>query len=258
MTVIKICGVTAPEHVDAAQQAGADIIGLMFVESSRRRVTVERARRLVELLPVRHAPPLLALPLPAGHLAALWFERCAAALEGLLAERRPLLAGVFADQPPALVNSIADAVGLDLVQLSGHERWEDSLRIRRPVVKAERVGANDTATTVLDRVEAGTASLLLLDAGVPGQLGGTGVAFDWEAGRGVAQALPCMLAGGLSPENVRHAISHVRPWGVDVSSGVESGGAKDPAKIRAFVAAVRATDASLAGARVKRGKEERA
>lgn len=242
MTAVKICGVTAPEHVEAALAAGADVIGLMFVESSRRRVTVEQARRLVALLPAHSEPPLPALPLPAGHLAALWFERCASALEALIGRRRPLLAGVFADQPPALVNSIADATGLDLVQLSGHESWEDCLQIRRPVLKAERVSAGDTAADIIRRAEAGTASMLLLDAGLPGQLGGTGATFDWQTGREVAAALPVMLAGGLAPENVAQAIRQVLPWGVDVSSGVETEGVKDPAKIAAFVAAVRATE----------------
>lgn len=247
MTYVKICGLTRPEHVTAAREAGADFIGLMFAEHSPRRVTVEQARRLAALLARPAEPPLVALPLPAGHTSALWFERCAAAAESLIERRRPLLVGVFADQPASLVNSIADAVGLDFVQLSGHERWEDCLLIRRPVIKTERVAFGDMAVEVLARVEAGTASLVLLDTAVAGRLGGTGQRFDWSVGRRVAEALPILLAGGLTPENVGDAIRQVRPWGVDVSSGVETDGVKDPDKIRAFLSAVRAGDASIAG-----------
>jgi anthranilate synthase/indole-3-glycerol phosphate synthase/phosphoribosylanthranilate isomerase len=86
---------------------------------------------------------LVALPLPPGHTGMLWFERCAAALESLLERRRPLLVGLFADQPASLANSIADVLDLDLVQLSGHEQWEDCLLLRRPVIKAERVAPGD-------------------------------------------------------------------------------------------------------------------
>jgi phosphoribosylanthranilate isomerase len=104
------------------------------------------------------------------------------------------------------------------------------------------------AVEVLARVEAGTASLVLLDTAVAGRLGGTGQRFDWGVGRRVAEALPILLAGGLTPANVGEAIRQVRPWGVDVSSGVETDGVKDPEKIRAFVAAVREGDASAGGA----------
>lgn len=240
MTHVKICGVTLPEHVAAARAAGAAFIGLMFAEQSRRRLTVEQARRVVAALPCHEQPPLPALPLPAGHTGALWFERCAAALDSLIERRGPLRVGVFADQPASLVNSIADTLALDLVQLSGEESWEDCLLIRRPVIKTERVAPGEPATAIAARAEAGTASLLLLDTAVPGHLGGTGHAFDWRVGREVAERLPVMLAGGLTPANVGEAIGTVRPWAVDVSSGVESNGVKDIEKIAAFVAAARA------------------
>jgi phosphoribosylanthranilate isomerase len=236
---VKICGLTLPEHAAAAREAGADFIGLVFAEQSRRRVTVEQARRVIAALPPRDEPPLVALPLRAGHTGLLWFERCAAALEALLARRRPLLVGVFADQPASLINSIADTIGLDLIQLSGHESWEDCLLLRRPVIKAERVAPDDDPAAVAIRAEAGTASLMLLDTAVAGELGGTGRTFDWQIARGVAERLPIMLAGGLTPENVHDAVCAVSPWGVDVSSGVETAGVKDPEKIAAFVAAAR-------------------
>jgi phosphoribosylanthranilate isomerase len=248
LTVVKICGLTQPEHVLAALAAGADLVGLMFAEQSRRRITVEQARRVLEVLPARAEPALPALPLPPGHTGALWFDRCATALERLVDRRRPLTVGVFANQPASLVNSIAETLDLDLVQFSGDEPWEDCLRIRRPVIKAEHVHSGDRARDIAARVEAGTASMLMLDTGRAGQLGGTGVAFDWEVAQGVAERLPFVLAGGLTAENAAQAIRQVRPWGVDVSSGVESGGVKDTAKIAAFVAAVRATAAATVSA----------
>ncbi|MFN8558906.1 MAG: phosphoribosylanthranilate isomerase [Dehalococcoidia bacterium] len=240
MVHVKICGVTLPEHATAAREAGATFIGLIFAEQSRRRVTVEQAKRVVAALPPRDEPPSVALPLPAGHTGALWFERCAAALDGLATRRRPLVVGVFADQPASLVNSIADAVPLDLVQLSGHEDWESCLLIRRPVLKTERVAAGADPGEVTARAEAGTASMLHLDTAVPGHLGGAGVTFDWQIGRAIAARLPVLLAGGLTPDNVGVAIATVRPWGVDVSSGVETEGLKDVAKIAAFVRAAQA------------------
>jgi phosphoribosylanthranilate isomerase len=245
LTFVKICGLTAPEHLEAARAAGADFVGLIFAEQSRRRVTVEQAKRIVAALPARAEPALIALPLPTGHTGALWFERCAGALEALLERRRPLLVGLFADQPASLINSIAEVLGLDLVQLSGTEPWEDCLLLRRPVIKTERVAPGDTAPHVVARVEAGTASLLHLDTAVPGRLGGTGVTFDWQVARAVAERLPVMLAGGLSPANVTEAVVSVRPWAVDVSSGVETDGVKDGAKIAAFVRAVQDADVRL-------------
>jgi phosphoribosylanthranilate isomerase len=241
MTFVKICGLTQPAHLEAALAAGADFVGLMFAEQSRRRITVEQARSILAVLPVREEP-LPALPLPPGHTGTLWFDRCAAALERLAERRRPLTVGVFVNQPASLVNPIAETLGLDLVQLHGDEPWEDCLLIRRPVIKAERVGAGDTASAVAFRAEAGTASLVMLDAAVAGQYGGTGEAFDWEIAHGVAERLPVMLAGGLHAGNVAEAIARVRPWAVDVSSGVETGGTKDVEKIAAFVAAARAAD----------------
>lgn len=239
MSYVKICGLTLPEHLAVAVEAGADMIGLVFAEQSRRRVTVEQAKTVLQQLPERSEPAQIALPLPAGHTSALWFERCADALEDLIERRRPLVVGLFANQPASLINSIAEVLDLDLVQLSGHESWDDCLLVRRPVIKAERVAASDTAYSLLGRIEAGTASLLLLDTAAEGHLGGSGQSFDWETGRAVASTMPVMLAGGLNAANVIEAIRTVQPWAVDVSSGVETGGVKDVDKIRAFVQAVR-------------------
>lgn len=233
---VKICGLTEPAHAETCEQVGAEFLGLVFAERSRRRLTVEQARRVTAALSPRVAPCVTTLPLGEG---GGWFDRCAAALDQLRGPR-PLVVGVFADQPVTLVNSIAEACDLDLVQLSGDESWEQCLAIKRPVIKSLRVpGESPTVQALLALAEFGTASLCMLDADVPGELGGTGTLADWEAAAQIARSLPLMLAGGLSPENVGEAVARVSPWAVDVSSGVERDGGKDVERIAAFVRAVK-------------------
>jgi len=240
-TRIKLCGLRSAEQAVLAAELGADLIGLVFAEESRRRVTVEEARRVVQAL----GPNCGSLRIlddgdvPAGG----WFARSAAALDRTLIQRRPLVVGVFGDQPTSLINGVADAVPLDLVQLSGTGPWEQALEIHRPVIKALHVRPELAPDEVLYAAEVGTAAIVLLDTAVLGTIGGTGQLFDWSLATRVAPRLPFLLAGGLTPENVGGAVACVRPWGVDVSSGIESDGAKDPEKMRAFVAAVRAADA---------------
>jgi phosphoribosylanthranilate isomerase len=239
---IKICGLTAPEQAEAAARAGADFIGLMFVEQSRRHVSVHQARTIIAALPVPAVVPASPEADLSGGARLRWFDRSAGYLEERLRRKRPLVVGVFANTPASMINAIADRVGLDLVQLSGHEPWEEALAIRRPVIKGVRVGPAMSVQSILDEVEVGTASLCLLDTEVSGALGGTGKSFDWQIAAGVAAELPLMLAGGLSPENVALAVRAVRPWGVDVSSGVERNGVKDPERIAAFIRAVRGAE----------------
>jgi phosphoribosylanthranilate isomerase len=232
---IKLCGLTHPEHVETAATLGVEFIGLVFAERSRRRVTVEQAKRLVAVLPPRE-PAGPTLTLGGG---GLWFDRCADALDRLAEARRPLLVGVFADQPPSLVNSIAEAVGLDLVQLSGDEHWETALQMRRPVIKTVRTEPGMGVPAMRLRLETGMAHLLHLDAYVEGELGGTGRLASWELGAGLAEEMPVMLAGGLTPDNVLDAVTAVRPWAVDVSSGIEREGVKDVGLMQEFVQAAR-------------------
>ena len=137
------------------------------------------------------------------------------------------------------VNAVADECGLDLVQLSGREPWQDCLLIARQVIKVVHVEPGAAAADVLRRIEAGTAIACLLDTASEGAYGGSGRTMDWALAREVASRLPVVLAGGLTPENVAEAVRTVRPWGVDVSSGVETGGVKDAEKIRAFVQAAK-------------------
>lgn len=243
MTRIKICGLTTPEQAALAASLGVDFIGLVFAEQSRRRVTIHQARTVIAGLPV---PASVGKPGPAetaGERAPVrWFESSAQYLDDRLLRKRPLIVGVFADMSSTIVNAIADRVGLDLVQFSGHEPWEEALAIRRSVIKAVHVGPSVTSASVLEEVEVGTANLCLLDADARGLLGGSGETFDWSVAAEVSQEMPVMLAGGLTSANVRDAIRAAHPWAVDVSSGVEVGGVKDEERIRAFVAAVRAAD----------------
>jgi len=201
---VKVCGVTSPEVARAAVAAGADAVGLIFAES-RRRVSVADAARIVAGL-----PPFVAA------------------------------VGVFVNAPVDEVVSLAHGLSLETVQLHGEEP-PDLLEVLRAqglrVIKALRVGA-DFDPADLDRYR--EAAAVLLDSKVDGLAGGTGRAFDWERARGLGDGRPLILSGGLTAENVAAALEIVRPYGVDVSSGVETAGQKDPDKIIRFIEQVRA------------------
>lgn len=227
---VKICGCTRVRDALVAAEAGADFIGLVFAPRSRRRVSLEEAAEIARAI----GPPLSAFeqtePPPAhpGHAGdvAAWYRDGADALERLLARKRPLVVGVFENQPIDEVNDVAEEVGLDLVQLSGRESWDDCLLVSRQVIRAV-----DPADAAAGDLRAGAAIAVILDSSR-----GTGTRGDWRAAAAVCARIPALLAGGLTPENVGDAIAAVRPWGVDTSSGVETEGAKDPEKIRRFVA----------------------
>jgi phosphoribosylanthranilate isomerase len=169
-----------------------------------------------------------------------WFGAWSEAIEQAAFRARPLVVGVFADQPLDEVNDIADAAGLDLVQLSGGEDGAFIRGVQRPVVRVLHVSAETDAQAVLDAAQdIPAAAAILLDTASAGARGGTGAAFDWDIAAGAARRLPLLLAGGLRPENVAAAVAQVEPWAVDVSSGVETDGTKDIEKIRAFIRAAK-------------------
>jgi phosphoribosylanthranilate isomerase len=214
MTHVKICGICQIEHALAAADAGADFIGLVFAPS-KRQVDAERARKIVAEVKKHQSPPQTV--------------------------------GVFVNTPAIEVNRIVEHCDLDRVQLSGDEPWSYIGDIAVPVIKAIRVHRyldNDSLLADLEKAWRFTDDdfLFLLDRAVPGIYGGSGQTFDWKLARGVTEKLPVIIAGGLSPENVTEAIRIARPWGVDVSSGVESDGVKDTARIKAFISAVRKCD----------------
>lgn len=239
MTRVKICGCMKVADAVVAAEAGADFIGIMFAEESRRRVSPEKAALIVRAIGggVRDVEQNDPPPLHPGVYddVAAWFGHGAEALDRLLARKRPLAVGVFKDQPIDDVNEIAEEAGLDLVQLSGSEPWSDCLVATRQAINVLRTRAGMMANEILAYAEPGAALAFMLD---PSH--GTGTQGDQDVAAEVAARFPLWLAGGLTPENVGATIATVRPWLVDVSTGVETDGAKDPAKIAAFVAAAKA------------------
>ncbi len=248
MTLVKICGNRTPEDVIAAAEAGADFVGLMFAES-RRRVDVAEGGAMVAALGSPLAdrevtPP----PAPKRHereQVEPWFQFGADLIEAYLRAKRPLTVGVFADQPIHEVNIIAEKAGVDLVQLSGDETWDDCLMVSKPVIQVAHVSPLDSPSEALEEghIEPGFALALMLDSAHGPYRGGSGQPFNWEIAQRLAELVPLVLAGGLSPENVGEAITTVGPWTVDVSSGTETDGRKDHDKVRAFIEATRAADA---------------
>ena len=218
MTRLKICGLREAQHALVAAEAGADYLGFVFVPGVRRQITVEQARAIIK--DCRR-------------------ER---------GDGGPPLVGLFADQPLHDVNHIIRFCGLDLAQLCGDESPEYWEGVSAPVIKQVRVRDRgrkerlvvETTKRVEEVVALGQTAML--DRHEAGALGGTGRTFDWGIAAEIAGRYDFLLAGGLTPNNVGQAIAMVHPWGVDVSSGVETDGVKDPAKIRAFAREVRRAD----------------
>ncbi|MDI6857400.1 MAG: phosphoribosylanthranilate isomerase [Dehalococcoidia bacterium] len=233
MTRVKICGCTSVEDAVAAAEAGADFVGVVFAPS-RRRVSVETARRISEALggAVEGSAGQV---LQAGVVDPITrFQRSAAALERLLSNKRPLLVAVFQDQPMEEVNALSARAGADLVQLSGSEPWEWCSLAELPVIKALDEKVIDAEDPFAAMFNAQGVALCSLDCSH-----GRGRRGDWGLAAAISRRMPLVLAGGLTPLNVAEAVSFVRPWCVDVSSGVETNGRKDAAKMREFVAAAK-------------------
>jgi phosphoribosylanthranilate isomerase len=203
MVHVKICGITSLEDAQVAADAGADAIGFVFYPPSRRYVTPEQAGRIIQTL-----PPFVTT------------------------------VGLFVDMALDTVNDLAVRCGLDRIQLHGRETPEFCRQVTRPVIKAIRIKNAESLTLVPDY----NVSAYLLDAYVEGALpGGTGASFSWELAAQAKLYGPVILAGGLTPENIEAAIAQIRPYGVDVSTGVERApGIKDHQKVRQFIARAKA------------------
>ena len=247
MTLVKICGNRTPADVLAAAEAGADFVGLMFAES-RRRVDTQTGAAMVAALgaPLTErevAPPPAPEPSEREQVGP-WFQHGTDVIDAYLRAKRPLTVGVFADQPIDEVNTTAEAAGVDLVQLSGSETWDDCLLVVKPVIQVAHISPIDSPSVALEEahIEPGFALALMLDSAHGPYRGGSGQPFNWEVAQTLSEQMPLMLAGGLTPENVGEAIATVQPWAVDVSSGTETDGRKDYVKVRAFIAAARAAD----------------
>ena len=208
----KICGIRRTEDAIIAAEAGADFFGLVFVPERRRRLETGVAAEIVEELRTLIPDP-------------------------------PQAVGLFADQPLEEVAGTINACGLDLAQLCGQESPDYCRQV------ADRTGVEIIKVLHISASEAVGGGLggrlapyqqagcyITLDRLVEGLQGGTGQSFDWEVAAQLSkEGRKFLLAGGLTPENVAQAVKQVNPWGVDVSTGVETGGLKDEAKIRAFI-----------------------
>lgn len=200
-TKVKICGMTQLKDALYAVEQGADAVGFIFYKKSPRAVTMKVVREIIAKL-----PPLVDT------------------------------VGVFVNESADRVNKIADYCGLDLVQLHGEESPAFCRKIHRRVIKAFRV--KDLQS--IKELEKYPVSGFLLDTFADNLHGGTGKTFDWNLALPAKKIGPVILAGGLTPRNIRQAVSQVRPYGVDVCSGVEeSPGIKDLEKVRAFLKNIR-------------------
>lgn len=197
MVRVKICGITNIEDALQAVEAGADALGFVFHEKSPRYVFPEQAAAIVKALP----PFVQAV-------------------------------GLFVNAEPDFVNATLDQCRLDLAQLHGDEPPEYCDQVNRRVMKAFRVKDIESLDPIKNYRVAGH----LLDAWSPAAYGGTGLTFNWDIAKIAEKYGPVILAGGLTPDNVRQAVERVAPYAVDVSSGVEAApGKKDPEKVREFI-----------------------
>ena len=204
-TRVKICGITRPEDAVAVADAGADAIGLVFYPKSSRNVSVAQAREIVAVL-----PPFVAA------------------------------VGLFLDARREVIESVLETVQLSLLQFHGDECPADCREFGLPYIKAVGMDGHANYRGYADCYQ--DTQGILLDSHAPGAAGGTGETFDWGC---VPQDYPkpVILAGGLTPDNVATAIQTARPYGVDLSSGVESApGIKDAGKIQALMNEVRRVD----------------
>ena len=215
MTKVKICGIKTVESALAAIETGTDFIGLVFAESPRQ-VTLTQARKIEETV--------------------LEFGRPTEAV------------GVFVNMPSAFVNSAAEFCSLDRVQLSGDETPEYCKEIKKPIIHTIRISRLEEPERVCRdmrewvNVLEGKDIIFLLDSYSKEKYGGTGNLMNMDTAAIIAEKFPVILAGGLNPKNVGEAIKQIKPWGVDVSSGVETEGEKDKDKIKIFLGAVREAD----------------
>lgn len=196
MVKVKICGITNLEDALAAVDYGADALGFVFYKGSPRYISPETAKEII-----RQLPPFITT------------------------------VGVFVDEPTSNIEDILRSVPLDVVQFHGHEPPEACMLFRR-VIKAIRV----KELSDLEPLKRYKVSAFLLDTYTPESLGGTGQIFNWDIAVAAKQFGKIILAGGLNPENIERAIRWVRPYAVDVSSGIEEEkGKKDLKRMKLFI-----------------------
>ncbi len=201
MTKVKICGIKTLNAAKNAEKYGADFIGFIFWRKSHRYISPDGAKKIASKI----------------HDSAT--------------------VGVFVDEDIDEVNRIAEMVGLDYVQLHGHEDSKYAMSLKRPVIKAYRFGDNFNE----DEANAFPAQYILIDSFQKGKMGGTGKPFRWSQSAEAIKKIkkPVIMAGGISKDNVEEAISTVHPMGVDVSGSLEVNGEKSPELIKEFLSMVK-------------------
>lgn len=214
-TKIKICGLGDIRNALVATDAGVHCIGFIFVPRTRRCLDVEKAKHIIEKY------------------------------RALRTNQSTQIVGVFADQPIDQVTHIIKYCQLDMVQLCGNEQHEYLRKMPSPVIKQIKIDeSRDTSKVIMETLT--TVSRInelghipLLDKYKSGYMGGTGDKFDWTIATEISSREPIWLSGGITPKNVDEAISTVSPSGIDLSSGVETNGIKDPSKIKSLVESVK-------------------
>ncbi|KAG9298432.1 hypothetical protein G9A89_008696 [Geosiphon pyriformis] len=241
--LVKICGVSTVEAAMEAVDAGADLIGLIFAKS-KRQVSIDSALEIVTVIRELQFERQVEIDIKRftenkGNILSGqhdWFQLHASRINHA---RKPLLVGVFQNQTLEEITVIVDYLKLDLIQLHGDEPLDLAKFLPVPVIKAFHIDeefANPTLVT-----QAGYNAYCLLDTKVKGSVthGGAGVTFDWNIALSIKKSaggnFPLILSGGLTPENVKEAVKQVKPWAVDVSSGIETENIKDPQKIKDFI-----------------------
>jgi phosphoribosylanthranilate isomerase len=218
----KICGIRSAASAFAAATASANYIGFNFVTSSKRLIEANEAKTIVKALKEEY-PNL----------------------------NRPKTVGVFANQPLLYINSVAEYCDLDMVQLSGNEPFAFAERVTAPTLKAIKVETNTSRESELKRLDqlAKLAEkkdiLIILDKYDPHLQGGTGQIHDWLLAAELAKHHLFLLSGGLNIENINEAILSIRPFGIDVASGIETDGQDNATKITAFLNAAQLTNEGI-------------
>ena len=214
MTKLKICGLMDYHSASIAVDSGADFLGFVFFPGARRCLEVKNAKKIIDKLKTKHQNKL------------------------------PNLVGLFANQKSERVNKIVGNLDLDLAQICGDETFEYVKAINIPTIKqvkvVEHAQIDLSIANVREQIESALSygSMVVLDKYESNSYGGTGKKFNWDIAAKLSANYDLILAGGLDCDNINEAISKVGPWGVDVSSGIETNGIKDGDKIRKFASSV--------------------
>ena len=220
---VKICGIRDSDSALTAARAGADFLGFVFVEGVRRQLTPFQGQEVVRGYRIRTR----------DHRKSRARDKVAKTV------------GLFRNQDAKWVNRVAQQVDLDYIQLCGDEDESYTRAIWKPIFRQVRVkpdaDAADLAAAVQSHV--GNGKHVILDTYDTDAPGGSGKRFNWDLAAGIAQSENVLLAGGLDADNVASAIEQLKPWGVDVSTGVETDGIKDPDKIARFIETAKSANA---------------